>query len=416
MSDLSSTSNATTAHSYIRTLISCTACWFLAQMSYYAQTQMLGPLMSQYDLGEIEVGIMFTQELTVYALAALFVAGPLSRISRVNAAMVGGLVLITVNLISAATDNYEVVRVMRLLAGFAGGLMGAAGTASAASSLNPQRIFAIVGVSWGLIAAVQLMVVPYLTVPYGAAGGYYGMAGAVVLFLPLILWLNPPRQHEAVQKSEAFDEKLSLWERFTERLGVRDAPNGRFAILIMVALFIYEIGQGATQVFLEQFGLRTGLDEFQIGQILGVSGFLGLSGGVLAAWMGNRFGSLRPIVIGITFNAVFAATLALGTSSILFGANYLGWNIAYYFLVPYMLGILAQMDDRGRWAVAADAVWWLGAAPGAAVGGILVEKGGYTALAALAPVGGFICLLILVKTLRRFNATQKSSYETPDHD
>jgi predicted MFS family arabinose efflux permease len=415
MSDLSSTPNTTAAGSYIRTLVSCTACWFLAQMSYYAQTQMLGPLMSEFDLGEIVVGIMFTQELTVYALAALFVAGPLSRISRVKAAGVGGLLLITVNLIAASTDSFEVLRVTRLLAGFAGGLIGAAGTASAASSLNPQRIFAIVGVSWGLIAAIQLMVIPYLTVPYGAAGGYYGMAGAVVLFLPLILWLNPPRPHEAMQESETFEQKLSLWERFTERLGVRDAPNGRFAVMVMVALFIFEIGQGATQVFLEQFGLRTGLDEIRIGQILGVTAFLGLSGGVLAAWLGSRFGNLRPIVFGIIFNAVFASTLALGTSSLLFGANYLGWNIAYYFLVPYMLGVLAQMDDRGRWAVAADAVWWLGAAPGAAVGGILVEKGGYTALACLAPVGGIICLFILVKTLRRFNATQKPSSGAPDH-
>jgi len=36
-------------------------------MSYYTQAQMLGPLMSQHDLGEIDVGLMFTQELTVYA-------------------------------------------------------------------------------------------------------------------------------------------------------------------------------------------------------------------------------------------------------------------------------------------------------------------------------------------------------------
>jgi predicted MFS family arabinose efflux permease len=72
-----------------------------------------------------------------------------------------------------------------------------------------------------------------------------------------------------------------------------------------------------------------------------------------------------------------------------------------------MLGVLAQMDDRGRWAVAADAVWWLGAAPGATVGGVLVEKGGYNVLAVLAPVVGFICVLILVRTISRFNATQK---------
>jgi MFS transporter, DHA1 family, inner membrane transport protein len=375
-------------------------------MSYYAQAQMLGPLMSHYELGEIAVGVMFTQELTVYALAALFVAGPLSRISRVKAAAAGGLLLITVNLISASTDSFEVLRITRLLAGFAGGLIGAAGTASAASSLNPQRIFAIVGVSWGLIAAVQLIVMPYLTVPFGAAGGYYGMAGAVVLFLPLILWLNPPRHHETIQEYTSPEPTLSLWGRLTERLGVRDAPNGRLAVLVMVALFTYEIGQGATQVFLEQFGLRAGLGEIRIGEILGISAILGLSGGMLAAWLGNRFGSMKPIVLGIIFNAVFASTLALGTLPLLFAASYLGWNMAYYFLVPYMLGVLADMDDRGRWAVAADAVWWLGAAPGAAVGGILVESGGYTALACLAPISGGLCLILLVQTLRRFNAVR----------
>jgi len=407
MNDLSSNTNASTFWSHIRTLTSCTACWFLAQMSYYGQAQLLGPVMSRYDRGEIDVGIMFTQELTVFALAALFVAGPLSRISRVKAAAFGALLLITVNLISAHTDSFEVLRVTRVLAGFAGGLIGASGTASAASSLNPQRIFAIIGVSWGLIAAVQLAVLPYLTVPFGAAGGYYGMAAAVALSLPLLLWLNPPRRHEKIEGSKAFDKELSLWGRMTERLGVRDAPNARFAIMAMVALFTFEIGQGATQVFLEQFGLRTGLEEIQIGQILGVAAFLGLSGGALAAWMGNRFGNLRPIVVGIGFNALFASTLVLGTLPILFGASYLGWNMAYYFLVPYMLGVLAQMDDRGRWVVAADAVWWLGAAPGAAVGGILVEKGGYTVLAGLAPITGMVCVFILVRTISKFNATRE---------
>jgi len=398
---------------YIRTLVSCTACWFLAQMSYYGQTQLFGPVMSRYERGEIDVGVIFTQELTVFAITALIVAGPLSRISRVKAAVAGALLLITVNLISADTDSFEVVRVTRMVAGFAGGLLSAAGTASAASSQNPQRVFAIIGVSWGLIAAIQLAVLPYLTVPYGTEGGYYGMAAATVLCLPLLMWLNPPRRHETMQEVAVLEQDLSLWGRITERLGVRDAPNARFAIMAMVGLFIYEVGQGATQVFLEQFGLRTGMDEIRIGQILGAAAFLGLSGGALAAWLGTRFGNLKPIVIGIGFGALFASTLVLGTIPALFAVSYLGWNMAYYFLLPFMLGILAQMDDKGRWAVSADAVWWLGAAPGAAVGGVLVEKGGYTALAFLAPITGAICVFILVRTIRGFNSTRELKVQSP---
>lgn len=232
------------------------------------------------------------------------------------------------------------------------------------------------------------------------------MAAATVLCLPLLIWLNPPRLHEKQQEYAVLEQNLSLWGRITERLGVRDAPNARFAIMAMVGLFIYEVGQGAIQVFLEQFGLRTGMEEFRIGQILGVAAFLGLSGGALAAWMGTRFGNLKPIVLGIGLGALFASALALGTLPALFAVSYLGWNMAYYFLLPFMLGVLAQMDDRGRWAVAADAVWWLGAAPGAAVGGLLVEKGGYNALALLAPITSFICILILIRTINRFNATR----------
>ena len=396
---------------YIRTLISCTACWYLAQMSYYAQAQMYGPIMERYALGEMAVGVMFTQELTVFALTALVVAGPLSRVSRVKAAALGCSVLVIVNVISASTESFEVLRICRLIAGFAGGLIGASGTASAASSADPQRIFAIVGVSWGLIGAATLVITPYLTVPYGSEGGYYGMAIAVIICVPAIVWLNPPQAAETA--SDKSLQNLSFVPRQLERLGVRDAPNARFAILAMTALFIYEIGQGATQVFLEQFGLRAGLEEYRIGEILGIASFLGLSGGILAAWLGSRFGNTRPIIIGIVFNVTFASTLALGTIPILFAASYLGWNIAYYFLVPYRLGVLAEMDDRGRWVVATDAIWWLGAAPGAAVGGLIVERGGYSALAVLTPITGMICILILVRTLQRFSAERSQTLSDP---
>jgi len=96
---------------------------------------------------------------------------------------------------------------------------------------------------------------------------------------------------------------------------------------------------------------------------MGISGFIGLFGGVIAAWLGTRYGNIRPVSLGIILNAVFAAGLAISNSPFLFGALYLLWNAAYYFMLPYMMGILAEMDDRGRWAVAVDALWWLGAAP-----------------------------------------------------
>ena len=66
-------------------------------MSYYAQAQLYGPIMERFSMGELEVGIMFTQELTVFALTALIVAGPLSRVSRIRAACTGCIIHLTAN-------------------------------------------------------------------------------------------------------------------------------------------------------------------------------------------------------------------------------------------------------------------------------------------------------------------------------
>jgi hypothetical protein len=41
------------------------------------------------------------------------------------------------------------------------------------------------------------------------------------------------------------------------------------------------------------------------------------------------------------------------------------------------------------------------------VGGILVEKGGYTTLATVAPITGIVCVFILIRTISKFNATRE---------
>ena len=361
--------------------------------------------MNRFDLDEAVIGVMFSQEIMVYALAMLFIAGPLSRFSRMKVAMIGGILLIIANLVSAATESFELLRVMRLLGGMSAALIGAAGTASAASSLNPQRVFAIVTVTWGLMAALQPVLVPYLTVYYGSSGAYYGMAGVVLLFFPLFGWLIPPSKTECdtvTNNALLVNQKLTPLQKIAEHLGVRNTPNARYALVIMFGLFIYEIGQGAIQVFLEQIGLRTGLDEFIVGQVIGVAMIGGLLGAVLAGWIGSRFGNVKPLLVAIVLNIVFASALALAESPAVFAVVEFLWTFSYYFLLPYVMGVLSEMDEKGRWAVAVDAVWWLGTAPGAAVGTMAVATGGYLMLSFTPLMGGLACLILLLITLKKF--------------
>ena len=80
------------------------------------------------------------------------------------------------------------------------------------------------------------------------------------------------------------------------------------------------------------------------------------------------------------------------------------WYGAYYFVTPYLLGVMAKLDDLGRWAVAVDAMWWLGDAAGPPVAGMIVERSGYDLLAAFPACTGVICIAIFMRMLRRFDS------------
>jgi hypothetical protein len=71
-------------------LVAVTATWTVGQLSYYAQPQLLSPIMSHFGRGEQDVGWMYGAEPFAYAMTALVAAGPLGRLSRVRVAMFGG--------------------------------------------------------------------------------------------------------------------------------------------------------------------------------------------------------------------------------------------------------------------------------------------------------------------------------------
>lgn len=386
-----------------RLLAAITGCWLMAQMAYFSQTQLLTSVMTRYDVTATSVGYMMSKEIVVFALVALLMAAPLSRLPRVKIAFVSGISLIACNLIAAYAPSFEVLSVARILAGFSAGIIGAIGTVSAATSNKPQRAFAVVAVASGLGFSVNAVIFPYFTVPYGALGGYMVMAGATLICTPLMLWLSTQTNVKRNQKNREHLISLdSPLNRLAERLGVYQAPNVSIALFALLALFIYEIGQSSLQVYLEQFGVTTGMDLISIGEILGTVGALGLFGGVLAYWVGARFGNLKPVLLGIIVNASMGAALPLITNSTEFIICYLFWDISFYFLLPYIFGLVTELDKKGRWTVAADAIWWLGAAPGAFIGGLSVSIGGYESLSILAFGAGVISIIIFFLTMSHF--------------
>jgi hypothetical protein len=97
-------------------------------------------------------------------------------------------------------------------------------------------------------------------------------------------------------------------------------------------------------------------------------------------------------------NGSFFITLLLASGPIA------SMSLAYNFLVPYLMGALATLDDRGRWAVAGDSLWNGGAVPGPWIAGVLVEEAGMLPLAVWALVTGGICMALVTGALHRFES------------
>jgi predicted MFS family arabinose efflux permease len=368
----------------LRIIAAVITAWSMSLLASYAQPQLLGPIMRDRGLGEEAVGWLFSLENAALAVTIIAAAGPLARWSRSGVAIAGALLACAANAASPFVESYEGLLLARWLVGMGSGLVGAAGTAAAASTRNPERVFAIATVGSSLVFNALPTVIPFATVPFSSTGGFFLLAGASLALAPLFRWLPPAR--------EAPEEKPSLLA----------APNRVLALVAMLSLFIFEVGQGAVWTFVAQIGEYTGLGAHATGRGMTVAGLLGLFGGVVAAWLGNRIGYRVPIAIGVGLNTVAAVGLALTDDPITYVVLLWLWTASYTFVVPYLMGALAVMDDLGRWVVASDGVWTLGDAVGPGIGGFLVERGGYAPLGSLALVTGVICVVVMVEVMRRF--------------
>ncbi len=368
-------------------------CWALAMLGLYAQPQLLESIMADHGALEGAVGRMFSFENGSLFITLLLASGPIASMSRTRTALAGILVLVVGNMASAYASSFDALLIARTITGIGAGLISAAGTAAAASSRQPERVVAIITVLHNVVLAAEFKVIPYVQTETDPTGCYLMMAAVAVLSLPLCRWLLPPRQSDA---DEGNLVTLLL-----------SAPNRAFAVAVMVGMLVFELGQSGVFTFLDQIGIRAGLDADQRGTVLGATSFMGLAGGVVAAWLGTRFGRVWPITIGLLLNVVAAAGLAIWDSSFAYSALNLLWGLAYNFLVPYLMGALATLDDRGRWAVAGDSFWNGGAVPGPWIAGVMVEEAGLLPLADWVVVTGGICLALVAGALRRFESQHR---------
>jgi predicted MFS family arabinose efflux permease len=287
-------------------------------------------------------GLLLSMELAVSALTTLSLSSWVRPHSARRWALAGGLLTIVATALTLISPALPALFATRLLAGVGAGVVGAEATSVLSLGADRERLIAILTITSIIDAAFWLAVLPYLIDRFGYRAPY---ACLLLICLCSTFLLQRLPSHSARQHSTG---------------PALRAPFSFSALLVVIAVFLTQLGQGAFWSMEERYGSFAGFNSHAIGMILSASTMLLLLGAVGAACAGNRFGRYNSLLIVIALNA-FSILLV---STIAVHWVYLAANILQAVTnlsaVIYQLGLAAFLDRGGRVVAVSTALVTLG--------------------------------------------------------
>lgn len=325
---------------------------------------LISAVMNDLGLDEAQAGFLMSAEFIFTMLASLIVAPIMGSAPRRTIALIGVVVAVGANLISASIQDVYMLTILRCCAGAGAGLALACGNACVSSAKDPDRVAGLMNVLFVALMIVVMLVFASAMANHGLPGLYYAMAITMALMLPLVA-LMPQRgdieQHHSHTRMP--DSKLL----------------STVAICMMAAMFLFSTRDTMGWAFVEQVGVRVGYDGEELGLLFSLQAFVGLIGPLIAAAIGKRFGMSTPVIIGILATGAVSLGYILGElSKPMYTMAVMMIAASYFYALAYLTALAASLDRAGRIVAACGSFLTLGIAVGPAISGLLVSMGGYS--------------------------------------
>ena len=332
---------------------------FLAHAASSSVPYVIGSLVER-GYSASRAGLIPSAELTAYALSMIWWSARIHRWPVLRPALIATVVAVAANLASAIADSYSMLMVARVVAGGAFGTLYSAVCAAGSRAASPQRTFTCGSSVMFVCFAAHYTVVGRIS----EIGGY----SAVYEYISVLGVLG-----------------VAALYRLPDGSGDkgRDAPGpwvtreGRIAAgCIVMSMFCLQSVLGIYS-FSEQLGLRVGMSDSALGNLLTISVIFSTGGGMLAGICARRFGTLLPKLSGFVLQG--ASCAGLSHCSVM--ETYVVWtllfNLAWCFTYSLILSDAGALDRTGRVASAAGAAYVLSYSAATAAAGLLYQVGGF---------------------------------------
>ncbi len=354
-----------------------------------------GAAMDDLGVSHAAAGLIISVELLALAIALALTTPFTGIVYRRRLAYRGFGVILVGAITSIFAPTYEVILVGRFICGLGEGAIIALGAAAVATSKEPDRLMSQNFAGGILIGAGMLWTLPTVAAHFGLQGVYIAILIYMLCFAPF-LRLIPPAPREGAPWRTALDG-------VTAKTG-----GGRAAFLpylLMGGMVCIAIMETASWSFIERKGVSLGMGPGEVGQWLALMFLSMMVGAVGSAILGTRAGRVIPfagggvaLVIGL-----FLSHGATGTGQFVFGL--FCWNIAWMFLMPYYIGLLASLDHEGRWNALSSTIIVFTNVFGPLLGGTILARAGdgggadFATLSVVASSGVAVGLVIAIPAM-----------------
>ncbi len=333
-------------------LLSCAGIFMVFGMPFF-----VGGLISELGFTQAQANLISSAEIAGMALSSLLGAAWIGRFNWRHVALFALFAVLAGNLFSFYVENFQVLVATRFITGLVGhGTAFALGVAAIGNTSQPDRNFGFTIASQVAMGALTALIVPKTIAIYGIAGM---CAPAAILAVVAMAFIPRLATSGRAQTSDSNQSK---------RTGILILP-----LLGLLVMIIWQMGVGPFFNNLVPYGISIELDPSDIGTALFLSTGLSIIGPLTASALANKINRNVPVCIALTVQLLIILSFQGDITWIGFTVRAILFQTAWNFTGPFLMGMIANLDESGRYSVLIPASQLGGIALGHAVIASLVQ-------------------------------------------
>jgi predicted MFS family arabinose efflux permease len=322
----------------------------------------VGGLVESAHLDIQRASLMITTEVLTMGCVMLGASAVVHRLPKKAVLIFATLLAIAAQIASIYATQLGTLALFRAVSGLGFGLVYSLASAIGAGAEVPQRTYGAAGTIALLLGVLINPMLGYGLQTYGSAGVFGGIVAlAMVLAVPLFLISFKSFQVAPV----AADASATDQPRSRDRLDMLSAAG------VVLTMALMSAAVSGLYVFLQRIASSIGLQGTALGAGMSVVSLIGASGGVIAIYVSKRVGNVLPLLVGLPLMGVIMLGLTTTKAQPQFWMLFSALTVMFWFLYPFIFGLAARVDPKGRVASATGSGKILLASAGTALAGFL---------------------------------------------